>query len=80
MPALQAHSTLRYAAWRRVIAEFAAARTGQPPARWSRSRWAMRPQGLSVAACEQWLAGADPDLAPLIDAAVRGLAGAFAVS
>ena len=37
-------------------------------------------QGLSVAACEQWLAGADPDLARLIDAAVRGLAGAFAVA
>jgi hypothetical protein len=32
-----------------------------------------------VAACEQWLAGADPDLARLIGAAVRGLAGAFAV-
>ena len=80
VPALQAHSTLRYAAWRRVIAEFAAARTGQPPDSLLPVTLGHAAAGLSVAACEQWLAGADPDLARLIDAAVRGLAGAFAVT
>ena len=80
VPVLQAHSMLRYAAWRRVIAEFAAARTGQPPDSLLPVTLGYAVQGLSVAACEQWLAGADPDLARLIDAAVRGLAGAFAVA
>ena len=80
VPVLQAHSTLRYAAWRRVIAEFAAARTGQPPDSLLPVTLGYAAAGLSVAACEQWLAGADPDLARLIDAAVRGLAGAFAAA
>ena len=31
MPALQAHSTLRYAAWRAVVAEFVAVRLGARP-------------------------------------------------
>ncbi len=79
VPALQAHSTLRYAAWRRVIAEFVAGRTGQPPDALLPVTLGYAVQGVSVAACEQWLAGADPDLARLIGAAVRGLAGAFAV-
>ena len=78
VPVLQAHSTLRYAAWRRVIAEFAAGRTGRPADSLLPVTLGYAVQGLSVAACEQWLAGADPDLGRLIDAAVRGLAGAFA--
>lgn len=78
VPALQAHSTLRYAAWPRVIAEFAAGRTGGPAGSLLPVTLGYAVQGLSVAACEQWLAGADPDLAQLIGAAVRGLAGAFA--
>jgi len=80
VPALQAHSTLRYAAWRRVIAEFVAGRTGQPPDSLLPVTLGYAVQGLFVAACEQWLAGADTDLGRLIDAAVRGLAGAFAVA
>jgi mycofactocin system transcriptional regulator len=77
VPALQAHSTLRYAAWRRVIAKFAAGRTGRPADSLLPVTLGYAVLGLSVAACEQWLAGADPDLGRLIDAAVRGLAGAF---
>jgi mycofactocin system transcriptional regulator len=80
VPALQAHSTLRYAAWRRVIAEFAAARTGQPPDSLLPVTLGYAVQGLSVAACEQWLAGADPDLGRLISAAVSGLARMFAAA
>jgi TetR/AcrR family transcriptional regulator, regulator of mycofactocin system len=55
VPSLVAHSTLRYAAWRRVVAEFVADRVGESPL-------ALRPQavawtclGLSLTAYEQWL-------------------------
>lgn len=54
-PELQAHSVLRYADWRRVIAEFVAARTGELPD-------ALLPQtvghvalGLALSAYEAWL-------------------------
>jgi mycofactocin system transcriptional regulator len=80
VPALQAHATLRYTAWRQVIAEFVAGRTGHPPDSLIPVTLGYAVQGLSVAACEQWLAGADPDLARLIDAAVRGLAAALAAA
>lgn len=70
VPALQAHSTLKYAEWRAVVARFVAGRTGEPES-------AAVPQlvghvalGAAVAAYEQWLA--DDDLA--LDAA---LAAAF---
>src|SRR6202161_705671 len=76
-PALQAYSTLRYAAWREVIAEFVAGRTGQPPDSLLPVTLGYAFQGLFVAACEQWLAGADTDLGRLIDAAVHGLASVF---
>ena len=77
VPALQAHSTLRYAAWRQVVAEFVAGRTGQPPDSLLPVTLGYAVQGLFVAACEQWLAGADTDLGRLIDAAVHGMASAF---
>ena len=77
VPALQAHSTLRYAAWRQVVAEFVAGRTGQPPDSLLPVTLGYAVQGLFVAACEQWLAGADTDLGRLIDAAVHGLASVF---
>ena len=82
VPALQAHSTLRYAAWRQVIADFVADRArlpsgALPPA------GALLPQaiayamlGVAVAAYEQWLASADSDLCDLLDEAVRTLATA----
>lgn len=73
VPALQAHSTLRYAAWREVVAEHAARRLGLPPG-------ALRPRlvghtllGASVAAYEQWLLEPGSDLAALLDEAVRTL-------
>jgi mycofactocin system transcriptional regulator len=77
VPALQAHSTLRYAAWRQVVAEFVAGRTGQPPDSLLPVTLGYAVQGLFVAACEQWLAGADTDLGRLIDAAVHGMASVF---
>jgi hypothetical protein len=55
-PALQAHSTLRYADWRGVVARFAARRLGVPES-------ALLPQltghlalGTALTAYDQWLA------------------------
>jgi mycofactocin system transcriptional regulator len=71
VPALQAHSTLRYADWRGVVARFAARRLDQAVE-------APLPQlighlalGSAVAAYEQWLADETSDLPAL-------LRGAFA--
>jgi hypothetical protein len=76
-PALQAHSTLRYAAWREVIAEFAGERTGQPPDALGPRTIAYVALGVAVAAYEQWLETNDGDLAALLDQAMRGLAAAY---
>jgi len=71
VPALVAHSTLRYAAWREVIADFAAARLGVAPD-------ALEPRsigwiflGVSLSAYEQWLQQDDADLIPLIESALE---------
>lgn len=77
-PALQAHSTLRYAAWREVIAEFAAERTGQPPDALAPRTIAYVALGVAVAAYEQWLETDDANLSDLLDRAMRELAAAFA--
>ena len=77
-PTLQAHSTLRYAAWREVIAEFVAERTGQPPDALAPRTIAYAALGVAVAAYEQWLETEDADLSGLLDRAMRELAAAFA--
>ncbi len=80
VPALQAHSTLRFAAWRAVIADFAGQRTGQRPDDLLPSTIAHAMLGVAVAAYEQWLASPDADLCELLDAGVRALRSAFASS
>lgn len=77
VPALQAHSTLRYAEWRAVVAEFAAGRLG-------RAADALLPQviahaclGAAVAAYEQWLRQDDSDLGEFLDRALRALSPGF---
>ncbi len=77
VPALQAHSTLRYAAWREVIAGFVAGRTAQPPDALFPQAVAYALLGAAVAAYEQWLDGGQDDLAELLDRAVLALATAF---
>jgi mycofactocin system transcriptional regulator len=74
VPALQAHSTLRYAEWRNVVARFAARRLDQPVE-------GLRPQlighlalGSAVAAYERWLADEHADLAVLLGEAFRAWA------
>ncbi len=66
-PTLVAHSTLRYASWRQVIADFAGRRLGIEPG-------SLVPQtighvclGISIAAYERWLRHDDAELLPLID-------------
>jgi TetR/AcrR family transcriptional regulator, regulator of mycofactocin system len=77
VPALQAHSTLRFAAWRQVIADFVAQRTGQCPDALLPRTIAHAMLGVAVAAYEQWLASPDDDLCELLDSAVRALGSAF---
>jgi TetR/AcrR family transcriptional regulator, regulator of mycofactocin system len=73
VPALQAHSTLRYADWRSVVARFAARRLKRPVD-------ALLPQlighlalGAAVTAYEQWLADESADLRRLLKAAFGAL-------
>ena len=69
VPALQAHSTLRYADWRSIVARFAARRLQLPVD-------ALLPQlighlalGAAVAAYEQWLADESADLPRVLTSA-----------
>ena len=66
VPALQAHSTLRYAEWRNVVARFAAARLGQPMGALLPQLIAHVSLGAAVTAYEQWLADESADLAGLL--------------
>jgi mycofactocin system transcriptional regulator len=77
VPALQAHSTLRYAAWRQVIADFVAERTGLQPDALLPRTVAHAMLGVAVAAYEQWLDSVDGDLCHLLDTAVLELSSAF---
>ena len=72
-PELQAHSVLRYAEWRAVIADFVARRTGV-------GRHDLLPEvvsqvslALALAAYELWLRHPDADLRSLLDDAMTGL-------
>jgi mycofactocin system transcriptional regulator len=78
VPVLLAHSTLRYAEWREVIADFVARRTGQPAGALVPQTIAYASLGVAIAAYEQWLHADDSDLTALLDAGMRGLAAAFA--
>jgi len=80
VPELLAHSTLRYAEWRQVVAEFAAARLGDRPDALEPQAIAWTCLGLSLAAYEQWLAHEDADLLALIDESFRRLEGAWGVA
>ncbi len=80
VPALLAHSTLRFAAWRDVVAEFAAERTGRRPDSLAPQAIAHAVLGVAIAAYEQWLDDEAADLGVLLDSAMRELATAFAGS
>jgi TetR/AcrR family transcriptional regulator, regulator of mycofactocin system len=78
VPALLAYSTLRFAAWREVVAEFGAERTGQRPDALAPQAIAHAVLGVAVAAYERWLDDADADLGTMLDTAMRDLGDAFA--
>jgi mycofactocin system transcriptional regulator len=66
VPALQAHSTLRYADWRGVVARFAARRLGLPAEDLLPHLIGHLSLGSAVAAYERWLADDGADLAVLL--------------
>ena len=76
-PALQAHSVLRYAEWRAVIAEYVAGRLGIEPNDLVPRTVGHASLAIALSAYEQWLASPDEDsaesLAALLDAAMQGL-------
>ncbi len=80
VPALQAHSTLRYAAWREVVAEFAGSRLAQDPAALLPQLVAHSCLGAALTAYEQWLRLPGSDLPQLLDEALRALAGSWAAA
>ena len=76
-PTLQAHSMLRYAAWRAVVAEYVAARRGE-------STDALIPQtvghvalGVSMAAFSHWVADEQRDLEQTLRDAWHGVLAGF---
>ena len=77
VPVLLAHSTLRFAQWRLVIADFVARRTGQDACSLIPQAIGHASLGVAIAAYEQWLATGDSELTGLLDTAMRGLATAF---
>jgi mycofactocin system transcriptional regulator len=77
VPALQGYSMIRYAAWRRVIAEFAASRLGGRHDDLLPQAVAHAALGTSVAAFTRWVRTPDEDLGRCIDDAFRGLGDGF---
>ncbi|WP_433278094.1 mycofactocin system transcriptional regulator [Pseudonocardia xinjiangensis] len=72
-PALQAHSTLRYAEWRRVVAEYAAARLGMSPDELVPQTVGHASLGVALAAYEHWLTEDNGELLELLDVVFRAL-------
>ncbi|MFF0200694.1 mycofactocin system transcriptional regulator [Streptomyces sp. NPDC005017] len=77
VPELQAHSTLRYAAWRAVVAEFAARRLGQPADALMPQVVAHTALGAALAAYGHWLREEGSDLEQLLDEALGHVAAGF---
>lgn len=72
-PALQAHSTLRYAAWRAVVSDYAARRLGLPGDDLLPQTIGHASLGVALAAYERWLGGDDGELRDLLDTVFRAL-------
>lgn len=72
-PALQAHSALKYAAWREVIAEYVAKRWGTPADALLPRTIGHVSLALALSAYEQWLEDEDSSLPRLLDSALSGL-------
>jgi mycofactocin system transcriptional regulator len=77
VPTLLAHSTLRFASWRQVVAEFAARRLGLAEGALEPQAIAWAALGTALSAYEQWLDHEDSDLAELLDRSLRMLNSGF---
>jgi hypothetical protein len=76
-PALQAHSTIRYTAWRKVVNEFVAYRLGVAEESLTVQTIGYTALGAAVAAYEVWLGQRNADLLELLDSAFRQVADGF---
>ena len=72
-PALQAHSVLRYAQWRAVIAEYVADRLGFRPEDLMPRTVGQVSLALALSAYETWLEQPDAPLADLLESAMAAL-------
>lgn len=77
VPTLVANSTLRFAQWRGVIAEFVAGRSGCRPDDLLPRVVGHCALGAAVAAYEEWLRSRDAELSALLDEALSRLAEGF---
>ncbi len=78
VPALQAHSTLRYAEWRAVIADFVAGRIGREASDLLPQTVAHAALGTSMAAFLVWVDDPSSDLVANLDGAYRLLGSGLA--
>lgn len=76
-PDLVAHSAIRYAAWRDVIAEFTSRRLGVADTSPVPQAVAWACLGISLAAYEQWIDDDDTDLLELIDESFKAFGAIF---
>ncbi|MEO5666174.1 MAG: mycofactocin system transcriptional regulator [Nocardioides sp.] len=72
-PALQAHSVLRYAEWRQVIAEYAARRLEVEPTTLEPQLMGQVALALALTAYERWLHEPDASLTSLLEEGMRSL-------
>lgn len=77
VPALQAHSMLRYAAWRNAVAEMTAPRMGAKPGDIGPQTLGGAALGASMAAFDRWVSNPDEDLEQCLEDAYRLLASGF---
>ncbi|MGA8369363.1 MAG: mycofactocin system transcriptional regulator, partial [Acidimicrobiales bacterium] len=77
VPALVAHSAVRYAEWRQVVAEFAAERLGEAPDDLGPQTLAHAALGAAMAAFARWSRHDAEDLTAEVDRALRLLATGF---
>jgi len=77
VPALVAHSAVRYAEWRRVVAEFAAERLGEEPDDLGPQTVAYAALGAAMAAFARWAHHDAENLSGEVDRALRLLATGF---
>jgi len=78
VPTLFAHSALRFTAWRQVVAEFVAERTGRRSDELAPQAIAHAVLGVALAAYEHWLDDPAAEIGALLDDAMRQLGDAFA--